>query len=544
MATQTLQRKQKSQRISKAMNLGGGLSPYSGSWTWQQAAHLLRRAAFGPTYQEIKDSVQAGLEASLQKLFEPRPEPDLPINFGFKDDPEVPIGETWVGKPITPNVKGLVPARNGSLSAWTIGLMIDTPLNVLEKLILFWHNHLVVSNIFSPDAKYNYLKTLRKYALNDFRQMMKDITIDAAMLEYLNGNENTAKSPNENYAREVLELFTLGKGPIIAPGDYTNYTENDIQELARALTGWKVRRRRGTVYFNNREHDKGTKQLSAHFNNATISDMGEKEYERVIDIIFEQEEVSRFLCRQLYIWYVNYNITDEVEMDVIEPMAQILRDNDYNVEPALRALFASEHFYAECNMGVMAKSPMDYTFNVIRSGNLPSPDDILQKYTVWNAVGRALRLMEQMMFFLPSVAGWQAYYQEPVFYRYWLNSISLNLRKDFNYAAVTGKLRGRGLKKGYQLDLLDLISQFDSPENPDALISDLTALFVPFPLTDEQYAYLKSEVLLPGLPDYEWTEEYGAYLDDPGDKDKKEAVLGRLQAVIQVIFSMPENQLM
>ncbi len=544
MATQTVLLKQSSQSDAGKTTIEGGLTKYSGTWSWKEAAHLLKRTTFGPTYQEIKKSVTEGLQKTLDALFAPQPAPALPINYYFKDDPEVPIGETWVGKPVTRDVKGLLPARNASLSTWAIGQMVDKPINVIEKLILFWHNHLVVSNIFSPEVKYQYLLTLRKHALGDFKQLMKDITIDAAMLEYLNGNENTAKSPNENYAREVLELFTIGKGPLIAPGDYTNYTENDIQELARALTGWTVNRRRGMVQFNSRKHDTGTKQLSGHFNNATIPNLGDKEYERVIDIIFEQDEVSRFLCRQLYIWYVNSAITDEVEMNVIEPMAKILRDNNYHVAPALRALLESEHFYAECNVGVMVKSPMDYTFELFRTGNAPVPKETVQKYILWSVLARALRNMEQAMFFLPSVAGWQAYYQEPVYYRYWLNSISLNLRKDVNDAFVKGKVRGRGLKKGYMLDLLGLIEQFDAPENPDALIKTLASLFMSYPLTQEQYDYLKSEVLIPGLPDYEWTEEYGDYLDDPANEDKRKAVLGRLQAVLLVLLSMPENQLM
>ncbi len=543
MANKTLLiqgRKTKEQTLT---TLGGGIEPFAGEWNWENAAHLLKRSSFGPTYEEIQQSVVDGLDKTINNLFAPQPEPDLPINFYFKNDPEVPIGETWVGKPTTRDVKGLIPARNASLSAWSIGLMYDKPMNVLEKLILFWHNHLVVSNIFGPESKLQYLGVLRKYALGDFKQMVKDITISPAMLEYLNGNENTAKSPNENYAREVLELFTIGKGPIIAPGDYTNYTENDIQEIARAFTGWKFVPRRGTVTFLSRNHDTGTKQLSEHFNNAVIPNLGDKEYEKVIDIIFEQEEVSRFIVRQLYIWYVNSDISSDIEISIIEPLAQIFRDNDYHVEPVLKALFKSAHFYASCNKGVMVKSPIDYVLMTLRTGRLTEQQDILRKYNIWAAISRVLRSMEQMMFFLPSVAGWQAYYQEPVYYRYWISSVSLSLRDEFMKAVVQRKLRGRGLKD-MGLELLDLIALFENPDNPDELLRALSQLFMPFELTDEQIAFLKTEILIPGLPDYEWTEEYGNYLDDPTNEDLRNAVLGRLQAVVSVMLSMPENQLM
>ena len=519
------------------------LPVYSGDWTWIQAAHLLRRMSFAPTYSEIKQSVEDGLEKTIEKLFAPQPEPELPINYYFKDDPEVPIGETWIGKKFTPRINGLLNARNASLEAWIMGLYLDKPVNVLEKLVLFWHNHLVVSLITPPNPKWDYYSLLRKYALGDFKALMKEITINSAMLIYLNGDQNTAKSPNENYARELLELFTIGKGPLIGPGDYTNYTENDIQEIARALTGWGINRRDDKVTFSERKHDTGTKQLSEHFGNATIPNLGEEEYKKVIDIIFEQDEVARFISRQLYIWYVSSNISESVERDVIEPMAQILRKNEYHIEPVLRALCQSEHFFSACNLGNMIKSPIDYTAMLFRTGNVDLPDNLLEKYPYWFAFSRAVNRLDQRPFYLPSVAGWQAYYQEPVYYRYWLSSVSLTQRHDLTSQLVRRRLRGRGLRNA-GMDLLGLIAVFDHPEDPNALIRQLSLLFMPFALTDEQYDFLKTDILIPGLPDYEWTEEYGNFIDNPKDENLRKAVLSRLESLMEVMFGMAENQLM
>ncbi len=518
-----------------------GLEPYSGEWTQKEAAHLLRRATFGPNYDQIKASVQLGLQKSIDILFSPVSDPGLPINYYFKDDPEVPVGETWVGKKVTPNVQGLIPARNNSLSAWITRLMLSDTPNVIEKLMLFWHNHLVISNIFNPNFKYSYILLLRKYALGDFRELMKKMTIEPAMLLYLNGNENTATAPNENYAREVLELFTIGKGPLVGDGDYTNYTEQDVVELARALSGWTIRQ--GKAFFRSNKHDKGQKQLSHRFNNAVIDNQGEEEYKKVIDIIFEQEEVSRFISRQLYIWYVNYNITNDIENNVIEPMAKILRDNNYVIEPALKALLMSDHFFNECNHGEMVKSPMDFTLSLIKTGNVPEPTEEIPQYYLANYLNRQVfNKMEQAYFFIPSVAGWKAYYQEPVFYKFWISSVTLPLRRNVVNALVDKKAKLRGVKFG--MDLLGLISKFDSPENPDLLLKSFTDLFLPYDLTEEQYEFLKTQVLIPGLPDYEWTVEYNDYKNNPNDTSKANAINKKLQNVCKILLNLPENQLM
>ncbi len=518
-----------------------GLIPYNGVWTQKEASHLLRRTIFGPTYKNISDSVEKGLTKTIDILFSSSPDPGLPINYFFQNDPEVPVGETWVGKKITPNIQGLIPARNNSLSAWISNQMINNPPNIIDKLLLFWHNHLVISNIFSPDYKYSYYLLLREFALGNFRELMKKMTIEPAMLLYLNGNENTAQAPNENYAREVLELFTIGKGPLVGDGDYTNYTEQDVVELARALSGWTIRQ--GKAFFRNNKHDQGQKQLSHRFNNAIIENAGINEYKNVIDIIFQQDEVSRFICRQLYIWYVNYNITDDIEANIIEPMAQILRENDYVIEPALKALLMSDHFFNECNHGAMIKSPMDFTLAILKTGNGPIPDEEISKYYLSNYINRRVfNKMEQAYFFIPSVSGWKAYYQEPVFYKFWLSSVTLPLRKNVVDALVDKKVRIGDFK--YGLNLLDLIAKFDHPEDPDLLLKSLTDLFLPYSLTDEQYEFLKTQVLIPGLPDYEWTVEYNDYISDPTDIAKANAVNNKLKDVCKVLLNLPENQLM
>lgn len=518
-----------------------GLEPYSGEWTWKQAVHLLKRTTFGPKHEQIKTFIEMGLEKSIDFLFAPSQDPGLPINFYFQNDPEVPIGETWIGKKVTPNVQGLIQARNSSLSAWIINQMMYNPPNILEKLILFWHNHLVISGIFNPNFKYSYYLLLKEYALGNFKELMQKMTIEPAMLLYLNGNENTAQAPNENYAREVLELFTIGKGPLVAPGDYTNYTEQDVVELARALSGWTIRN--GKAFFRSNKHDTGKKELSYRFGNAIIENAGKDEYKKVIEIIFKQDEVSRFISRQLYIWYVNYNITEDIEANIIEPMAKILRDNDYVIEPVLKTLLLSDHFFNDCNHGEMIKSPVDFSLSILKTGNAPVPNDEISKYFISNYLNRRVFIkMEQAYFLIPSVAGWKAYYQEPVFYKYWISSVTLPLRKKVVENLIDKKVKYRDIK--YGLDLLDLVSKFDSPENPDLLLKSLTDLFLPYDLTEEQYEFLKTQVLIPGLPDYEWTVEYNDYLNNPNDITKAGIINKKLKELCKILLNLPENQLM
>lgn len=218
-----------------------GLIPYTGPWTFELAAHLLRRTTYGPTLTNIKWALDQGLEATVEKLFEEIPLPDPPVNAFYPGDPNVPIGETWIEEPYFNNILNEQASyRFRSVTSWTFGLMWQEGISIREKLTLFWHNHVPVNAVEDPKFLYRYGALLRSYAWGNFRDLMKDITIDPAMLRYLNGFQNQKEAPNENYARELLELFTIGKGPLAAPGDYTNYNEQDVQAMARVLSGWTV----------------------------------------------------------------------------------------------------------------------------------------------------------------------------------------------------------------------------------------------------------------------------------------------------------------
>ena len=187
--------------------LNTGLEPFAGEWTFEQAAHLLRRATFGPSVDHIKEAVANGLDATIEQLFADLDLPAPPINFDEEEDPHVPIGQTWITAPYNDN-KNVKPYRWRSFRAWIVMNIVEEGISIREKMTLFWHNHFAVNNVNDPRFIYRYFNLLRSNAWGNFKDLVKDMTIEPAMLRFLNGNQNTESAPNENYARELLELFT------------------------------------------------------------------------------------------------------------------------------------------------------------------------------------------------------------------------------------------------------------------------------------------------------------------------------------------------
>lgn len=525
-----------------------GLIPYTGPWTFELAAHLLRRTTYGPTLTNIKWALDQGLEATVEKLFEEIPLPDPPVNAFYPGDPNVPIGETWIEEPYFNNILNEQASyRFRSVTSWTFGLMWQEGISIREKLTLFWHNHVPVNAVEDPKFLYRYGALLRSYAWGNFRDLMKDITIDPAMLRYLNGFQNQKEAPNENYARELLELFTIGKGPLAAPGDYTNYNEQDVQAMARVLSGWTVfgltiESTDGTfgAEFHPDRHDDGTKVLSDHFNNEVITDMGDQEYKHLIDIIFQQEEVARFICRKLYRWFVFYQIDEVVETDVIAPMAQILLSNDFEIKPALQALLKSEHFFDAAFAGVIIKNPVDFLMSIVKTFEVETSTGLDEIYDSWYRIWGFSRKMQMSYFEVPEVAGWQAYYREPLYYRNWLNASTLPLRMDYSEGFCdAGFFPFQANGQVMRVEALKLLDQLDSPDDPNAVVEECVRLLFPKPISQERKDALKA-ILLPGLPDFEWTVEYQAYAADPANPAVANPVEAKFRALVRSMVTMPD----
>ncbi len=283
------------------------------------------------------------------------------------------------------------------LRAWWIEEMRVTPSPLTERMTLFWHNHFVSSAQKVRYARLMYAQnaTLRANALGNFGTLLHAASKDPAMLVYLDGAQSRKQQPNENFAREGMELFTLGEG---------HYTEQDIKEAARAFTGWSVDRDTGAYRYRPALHDNGVK--------AVFGRSGNLDGDAVLDLILERPETARFIVAKLWREF----ISPEPDPREVERIAQVLREHDYDLQPALRALFLSPAFWAEDNRGTLVKSPVELVVGTLRqlevepSASLP--------FAV------AVAGMGQTLFAPPNVKGWPGG-------EVWINSTTLLARKQF-----------------------------------------------------------------------------------------------------------------
>jgi uncharacterized protein (DUF1800 family) len=538
------------------------LDQYSGNWTAAQARHLLRRTTFGPSVQMVESALNVGLNGAIDALFAPLAMPTPPLKSipdgtgnNQLDDPGALYGETWVNAEPFPNVNPpmlrnrILRSRSKSLYSWTVLQMHYSGLSIKEKLTLFWHNHFVVADATIAHREYVYYSLLRSLALGNFKEITKQITIDPSMLIYLSGSENTNVAPNENYSRELLELFTIGKGPLVAPGDYTHYTEQDVAEIAKVLTGWRVPQLGSAeplvATFANNKHTPGQKQLSYRFNDAIIAENGEQEYIDLIDVIFQQEACSRFIVRKLYRWFVNYEIGTDIETNIIEPLAAILVNNNYEIVPALKVLLKSEHFFQ--STACMIKNPVDLMMSATRGlGISPPQGNVGIEYDYAYNIYIMSSDLEQALFYHPNVAGWKAYYQEPQFYKLWINNLLLPKRHQFCKLMIDGGTFSYN-DENYQVNnlvpVLDIVNSIADASDPNMLINGLAEIMFNYPITPAQVPSLK-DILIPGLPDFEWNVEFSDYLSNPGNAALAASVENKLKNLFSVMVRMSEFQIM
>jgi uncharacterized protein (DUF1800 family) len=321
-----------------------------------------------------------------------------------------------------------------------------------------------------------------------------------------------------------------------------------VKAAAQVLTGWQDDSTPLTIpwssawKFTASRHDTGNKQFSQRYGNQIIvgGTDGARELDDLLNMIYTQPETARYLCRKLYRWFVYYVIDDWTETNIITPMANILRSNNYDVRPALAALLKSAHFFDAINMGCIIKSPLDFVAGIARQFALAFPADTVNLYKMLTyLVGQAASL-QQDIGNPPNVAGWPAYYQTPQFYELWINSDTLPRRTTLsNTLARTGYTTG-GIK--LIVDSIAFVKTLSNPGDPNAIIDESVRYLFAIPITSSQRAFLK-ETLLPGLPDYEWTVEWAEYTADPTNAAKLAAVKSKLTTLFTFMLSMPEFHL-
>ncbi len=362
------------------------LTAFSGNLDVDKAQHLYRRLGLSASIETINAAVGRSASAVIDELI------NEAINMPNTTEPEWAY---WDRSFYPDDSDERNPIKNAQYEEWRLSYTKAILSNNLrDRLSFFWSNHFVTElrNYDSPTYLYGYTNCLQRNAIGNFKTFTSEIGLDNAMLYYLDGAYNNAGNPNENYGRELYELFTLGEG--------NNYTEDDIIETARALTGYVER---GDIAWSPVSFDE------TKFDNTDKTIFGQTanfDYNGVIDNLFTQraEESSWYICKKLYEFFVHPD-SDDLENNgnaaaVIDELATTFRDNDFEIAPVLSQLFKSEHFFDDEAIGVIIKSPFDMFLNLINETGFTYDDSIIAN------IYSTSELLGQEVFNQPGVEGW------------------------------------------------------------------------------------------------------------------------------------------
>ncbi len=563
-----------------------------------RAAHLLRRATFGPSKDEIDQFANLTPQQAMEQLFpETVPDPVLPIN------PET--GQDWLLSGVTGDELGISGLTN-HLRNWFLSLAIDKSqglgFNVREKLVFYLHTHFTTKaeKVGNSRSLYFQNQLFRQFAMDknqpveiNFKTLVKKISVDNAMLKFLDGSQNVKGSPNENYGRELMELYTLGRGlegtsPSDLPsGDYVNYTEDDVQAAAKVLSGYKL-----DLDFNNIDvetnlpagivspsaHDNDPKQFSNRLTNVVVqpdplllsegqatSESTLDELDQLIEMIYAQQEAGRYLARRIYRFYVYHEITEEINNTIINTMAKTFVDGGYKLQPVVQELLQSEHFYdaatgaGDDKYGGIIRSPLDLVTATMRFFNISLPDSQTEVEDFYNQAGQLRSAMQSMgmNYYEPfEVAGYTAYHQFPAYNRNWISSNYLTQRYSFiQYIINHMNLMDPGMPG---VDLLEYSrANFSNEigENAQELIMAYAGYLLPLHhnltfdagadedsgITSDRLNYfLQSFLYEPKIdanPEGEWTNRWNVEVE-------LEVVKTQLDKLINALMQSPEFQLM
>lgn len=528
-----------------------GLTPYTGAWGTEEVVHLLKRTMFGATPEDVAYFKSISMSQAVDELLNPSaPMPQPPVKDytptgATTPDTTIAAGTTWVNDY---NADGTVQSlRRASFKKWHIGLMINQDRSIREKMTLFWHNHFATESveINDPQVLYKHHTLFRTNALGNFKSLVRAVSIDPGMLRYLNGYLNTNTAPDENYARELQELFTLGKE------NNPNYTEDDVKAAAKVLTGWRINFPATSSFYDNTKHDKTNKQFSSFYSNTVITGQngptaGDTELDALLNMIFAKKaEVSKFIVQKIYRWFCYYTIDATAQANVIAPLAQLFQDSNWDIKPVLSTLLKSDHFFDALNRGCMISSPLELTVKLCREFGVVFPDAVAEyadAYNMWEYIRSQAALCNQNIGDPPNVSGWPSYYQEPQFYELWINSDTLPKRNRFTDIMVGNGYMRNG--KVIKIDPIAFAKKMPNPADPNALINDSLAILYRVPLSDNARNVIKTNILLSGQSqDYYWTNAWNAYIANPNDMTSFQTVNNRLHDLYKYFMNLAEYQL-
>ena len=485
------------------------------AFDYSAAVHLLNRAGFGGTPSQARALADMGLNKAVDRLVKYESQPVEPVKADLFDNsimsPQTDEQREAARKARQNNDEEALAAlqreRNrkqaedrkqiAELQKWWIKRMIETPRPLEEKMTLFFHGHFATGYRTIEDSFHMYQQNqlFRKFATGNFAQLAHRIIRDPAMIKYLDNDENQKSKPNENLARELMELFTLGEG--------RGYTEDDIKAGALALTGYTFKD--DTFYFNNNNHDTSTKNI--------MGKSGQFDGDGFLDVILARNECAEFMAGKLFRFFVNDSSGDlsKEQKAFILAMANKLRASKYELKPLLDAVFSSAYFYSAQNRGAIIKSPIQLTVQAVRSLRTPVRE--------LSALASATDLMGQNVFFPPNVKGWDGG-------RSWINTSTLFIRQNVLVYLLTGRKPDmyEWQASDIPFDATHLVDHLRQPDGSVDMASGIEYL-IRFTLGQRPAPQRLQEVMA-------FAQSRGTRLDND-----------RIIAVLLLTTSMPEYQL-
>ena len=541
------------------------LNQKSGTLGKRLAAHLLRRATYHVTPARIDNFANKTATQAVDELFLPTA-PLYPNGPLYWENGNPIFSATDISQ--SQDIESF--PTNTAIAFWRI-YEASADTSIKWKLIN-WFSTLF--NLYSS-YRYNYYywKMLDAMTSQNLKKLAYNMTLDNNMLSYLNNNTNSKDSPNENYAREFLELFTILKGEAIGVGNYTNYTEADISTAARVLTGLRNSNTTldgetgvitGRAFSGN--HDTANKTFSAAFGNTTItgassaSDMY-RELDDFVTMVFDQQETARAYVRKMYRFFVLDNISAEVETDIIEPLATQLRNNGYQHEVVLKRLLKSEHFYDDDDndstneiIGGKMKSPLEMFIVSTNLLDIQNTDTDLEnlfgsprQHNIHNEhfrnVGYDFRGPN-------TVEGYPGFYDAPGYSKNWFSANYIYERFTYGISFRRGRRRNTNSFIPYKCDMVQWVeNNVDDPAGPGTvpapigaanaskLVDDMLTYLLPDMPTGDRYDYFENK-LLGGLSPINWYFSWVEYLNTNDDSNVRVGI----ESLYDAIMSSPEFQ--
>jgi uncharacterized protein (DUF1800 family) len=554
-------------------NVTSGVAAYTGVWTEWEVMHLLRRIGFGFKKAYVDTLLPLSPSAAVDYVMNintavPPPPVNWYNNLGA-DENAVPYGSPWLDSFFPTGSVGQTSNsyRMQALRRWLFGQALNSDDTIREKMVWFWYHFIPIDFefIFQSSNSYintncarifhSYFKLMRDNALGNFKTLIRKICTEPAMMYYLNNQANTASAPDENFARELMELFTLGKAP------ESQYTQDDVIAAAKVLTGWRVQNLNTATVVTNfipGSHSTANKQFSPFFGNTVINYQsganGANELDQLINMIFnKQDVVAKYLCRRIYRYFVYYDIDTNIENNVIIPLSQTLIANNWEILPVLKQLFKSQHFFDAANKGVYIKTPFDLVAGSLRlfniNTNVSDPTNHEAQYRVWSFFNDNISLgMEQQMGTIPNVSGWLPFYQTPAFHQYWINTNTIQKRFKFLQDIFNGyNLTYNTLTTNIKVDVIAFANQFGNTicADPNLLIATFIKYILPIDLSPGQQSAIKLNTLLSGqTTDAYWTTAWTNYAGAPTNTAYINVVTPRLRNLLTTLVQLAEYQLM